>query len=240
MKIILPLLLVVMSVSCAVAGDEPELRLPSAGGMKLVWSNGFERLLPGQWPKGWRHLWGKFEGDAFALSNEQAGNGRQSLLFERREKGHYGLSCILPKFSAGITRMLAFSFMIDGTGHNASFSFEIRQGNRREFSLGHIAFGGNRLSIMPATRNRKQIKTVGTYEQKKWYRVVFIFPPDKSGKLEALLFRQGEQVWQRVGRAEVDGAEYKNIKVFLTLTTRPGLTGYLFYLDDMRLYEVKK
>lgn len=198
----------------------------------------YEDQLPGEWPQGWKRLWGDSTEDILTLSNMKSVTGNQSLIFDRLSQKMFGLSCELPRLAPGTAAELSWFFLIEGAGYNASFSFEIRQGNQRDHPLGHVSFGSRNISLFPAKRGRKSKESMGKYAEGVWHRVVLSFPADTTEPLRGQVYAQqpsGE--WALTGSGEVEAAEPRNVPIFFSLTPPPNFTGYSLYLDALRWRE---
>jgi hypothetical protein len=197
----------------------------------------YETQLPGEWPKGWRRLWGDSSKAVLAVSNMRAVEGNQSLLFHRTDTEQYGIACVLPVENGVAGAELSFCFLIVGAGNNARFSFELRQGKGSQNIFGHIGFGGQAVKLGHISRHRMRAKDLGKYTERRWHKIVVTFPEDEGGELLAELFILSATVpgtWQSIGRQHAETRGSNGNPLFLTLNTPPNKKGYELYIDQLQ------
>jgi len=197
----------------------------------------FEQQIPGQWPSGWVRLWGDSTEDSLAINNFISLEGNQSLQLNRQIENMYGIACKMPSASLGTQIFAGFGFQIEGPGNRVSLTIELRQGTQRSSSLGTIALTHRNVIFNGRDRDRKTAKTLGKYEEGKWYVLLLSIPTQADREMEAVMLRQPQAkdggLWEEVGRSSVSSSGATKDPVYFSLTTGPKFTGYTFSLDDL-------
>lgn len=210
---------------------------PNHPGREVV-HQAYETQLPGEWPKGWRRLWGDSSKAVLGVSNMRAVQGSQSLLFHRTDTKQYGIACMLPVENGVAGAELSFCFCVVGAGNDACFSFEMRQGKGQSKAFGHIRFADRRVALLRNDRAHTATRTLGKYTEGKWHKIVITFPADGSRQLEAELFagdgQEDNGQWQSIGEGAVETTPSTDQPLYLTLTAAPNKTAYELYIDQLQ------
>lgn len=143
-------------------------------------NEGFEQGISGQRGESVRRLWGKAGDTRVAITNENAGAGEKSLVFDIKPGKTHGYVMKLPKASEGVYYVLSYKFMRIGTG--ASFGWELRSNYQNRvlgWSLGKDGFVA--YSTVKDAKNAKDARQkFGAIENNVWYDVTIKFPVNQA------------------------------------------------------------
>lgn len=131
------------------------------------WHLDFEKYVPGQAPREWKHLWGNQGDDLISVTSDYTSCGKRALLFDHPDgdnsMAQWGASTTFPALpESGGT--LQWDFLYIGMGGDARFSFEIR--NRSSKCVARVAVGYQHVNFDATAQSLKVAVRPGI-----WYRV---------------------------------------------------------------------
>lgn len=192
----------------------------------VAYSQSFEDVLPGtNAPPEWYKVFGEQGDDRLTVSNLHAGEGNQSLEYDRTgDDGRYwAFGFKLPRTPA-VWMAFQYSFLYEGVGNDARFYAQWR---------------GADLKSRLLTLGLFRVKFEGIpCAQSVWHRVTVWLPPaGVDGKGKAILFqlekKNSEGTWECVSPpAPCGGTVPQDGYGSVLFSGWPGYRNYRVYLDD--------
>lgn len=212
----------------------------------IFWEQNFDIQISGQKPEKWCRAWGTKDDDQLIVSNLQAISGKNSLLLDRKtglNQHMWGVALRFPHVNSP-QFTLSFCFLIEGTGNEACFSFEIRGADANTDRVVTLSVRNRNVYLITnnkSVKNRKKKSVLlGKYEPGEWYRVKLILPT--SGKLNlkaygSLYSYKKENIVTENSPQSVDINLPKKKYGILMLNTAPGKRNYRLFIDDIVIQE---
>lgn len=144
---------------------------------ETVWKADFRGPLPGMPPEEWKCLWGTMGDDLVIISNVNTLSGR-AMEIDRSgsNPGMWAYGTKTADVPEG-TAIFHIPFRLEDGGVNAAFGIEIGTRKGR-----YLAIGFQKRHVRIFNSKWKLIADLGTFQMKKWYRIVLRLPTRGSGR----------------------------------------------------------